>query len=32
MMNDDANAVEHLNAISYFQDYINLITLVECSW
>jgi hypothetical protein len=26
----DPNAVEHANAISYFQDYIDLITYVEC--
>jgi hypothetical protein len=29
---DDANAVEHANGISYFQEYIDLITLVECHW
>jgi hypothetical protein len=28
----DANAVEHANATSYFQGYIDLITLVECRW
>jgi hypothetical protein len=32
MTADDANAMEHSNVITYFKDYIDLITLVECHW